>query len=72
MKKHCGQNKMEISHASQSLTHEPQILVLSQFNLITTANEHEIGDLKKKKFESNFPFYDPAMPNFSHGIKCST
>ena len=30
MKKHCGQKKLEISHASQVLTHEPQILVLSQ------------------------------------------
>ena len=29
MKKHCCQKKLEISHASQILTHEPQILVLS-------------------------------------------
>ena len=35
-------------------------------------NEHKIGDFKERKFESYFPFYDPAMANFSHGIKCST
>ena len=29
MKKDCGQKKLEISHPSQILTHEPQILVLS-------------------------------------------
>ena len=35
-------------------------------------NENKIGDFKEMKFESYFPFYDPAMPNFSPGIKCST
>ena len=35
-------------------------------------NENKIADFKERKFESYFPFYDPAMPNFSHGIKCST
>ena len=36
MKKHCDQKKLETSHASQILTHEPQILVLYNSYLITT------------------------------------
>ena len=36
MKKHYGQKKLEISHASQILTNDCQILVLSLSYLITT------------------------------------
>ena len=43
MKKHYG--KLEVSHASQILTNIRQILVLSQFYLITAANSNlEIYD----------------------------
>ena len=51
MKKHCGQKKSEISHASQILTHEPQILVLSN-------SSNYYCKLKRKEEHCNGPGMD--------------